>query len=101
MKTQKLKFFYEIWSKNLKMAKSQPLLLLGQNPLGCEVLIHQGSQPYPSGLGPGECPFRLLMRPEKNGHLTINEAVLGCADFEFSCGLYLNTILLSKRVAFF
>ena len=32
--------------------------------------------------------------------LKIDEIVLGCADFEFSCGLYLDTIM-SKRVEFF
>ena len=40
-------------------------MVLGQNPLGCEGLMYEGSQPCPRGPG----PFRDLGTPLKNDHL--------------------------------
>ena len=46
-------------------------------------------------------PFRQdLIQVQSIALLKIDEIVLGCADFEFSCGLHLDKIM-SKRLEFF
>ena len=61
--------FDEIWKKIRKMPISRPLVVLGQNSLGCDALMYEGSQPCPRGPGPIQCPFRDLVTPVKNDHL--------------------------------
>ena len=61
--------FDEIRAKIRKMPIYRPLMVLGQNPLGGDGLMYEGSQPCPKGPGPRQCPFRELVTPLKNDHL--------------------------------
>ena len=68
---QKSIFWYFFWKsvKKLKMAISQPLMVLDQNPLGGKVYLGQGSKPCPNCMDTSQLKFLHLATLEKNGHL--------------------------------
>ena len=68
---QKSIFWKKNWKslKKLKIAISQPLIVLDQNPLGWKDYLGKGSKPCPNCMDISELKFLHLVTSKKNGHL--------------------------------
>ena len=67
--------------KRFRIAISQPLLVLSQNPLGGKVYLGHGSKPCKKCMDTSQVKFLHLVTFEKNDHLT------HCAVYPLSCSI--------------